>query len=165
MPYSLSSRFNAWLVLFLIMLNCSVLMPCLLHYHQGFYAWLVLFPDNSKLKLAAFIKSHKLWFQPRTLLLTVPQADKMSVSKSLHYFSSHWVAFGFWASLSPDNITLNLAYKRTDLSLSGLQTGIGAAAYATFTQSSLFLTLGLPLLKQLPLHRVFYGGVIAVSEM
>ena len=33
------------------------------------------------------------------------------------YFSSHAAVFGFWASLPPDNITLNPAYKKTDQSL------------------------------------------------
>ena len=49
------------------------------------------------------------------------------------YFS-HPAAFGFQASLPPDNITLNLASKKTDQSLSDFQTDIGAAAHTTLEQ-------------------------------
>ena len=41
----------------------------------------------------------------------------MSASKLIHYFSSHLAAFGFQASLPPDNTMLNPVHKRTDQSL------------------------------------------------
>ena len=45
-------------------------------------------------------------------------------------FSSYLVAFGFWSSTPPDNITLNPAHEKADDSLSEFQTGIGVASYA-----------------------------------
>ena len=55
----------------------------------------------------------------------------MSASTLTCYFSSHPAAFGFQASLSPDNISLNPANKKTYWSLSDFQTGIGAASHTT----------------------------------
>ena len=76
------------------------------------------------------MKSHKLRCQARALLLPILQADKMSTSKLLHYFSSY-PAFRFQASLPPDNISINLANVKTDQRLSDFQNGIDAAAHAT----------------------------------
>ena len=55
----------------------------------------------------------------------------------IHYFSGHQVAFGFQASLLPDNITLNPANKRTDQSLSDFQPDIGSAAHVTLNTEQL----------------------------
>ena len=69
----------------------------------------------------------------------------MSVSKLIFFsFSGHPVAFGFWASFPPDNITLNPANKRIDQNLSDFPTGIGAAAYATLNREQLWLILWPP---------------------
>ena len=62
----------------------------------------------------------------------------MSASKLIYYFSSHLVAFGFQASLPPDNISLNVVNKKTDQSLSYFQTNIGAAAHATLDAEQFF---------------------------
>ena len=51
---------------------------------------------------------------------------------SRHYFTSHPVAFGFWASSPPDSLSPESANKKTDQSLSAFQTDIGAAAHTTF---------------------------------
>ena len=74
--------------------------------------------DASTPQLAPSIKSPKLQYQARALLLPAPQVEKISASKLIHYFSGHPVVFGFLASLPPDNVTLNPASKRVDLSLS-----------------------------------------------
>ena len=64
-------------------------------------------------------------------------ATKMSASKLIHYFSSHPAAFGFWSSIPPDNITLTLANRKADQSLSDLKTSVGAAAHATIDTEKL----------------------------
>ena len=102
--------------------------------------------DNSKLQLAPCIRSHKLWCQARALLAPVPMATKMSVSKLIHYFSSHPTDFGFWSSTPPDNITLTSANRKADQSLSDLQTGVGAAAHATHDTELLIFHLRVALL-------------------
>ena len=61
----------------------------------------------------------------------------MSAATLINYFSSHWAAFRLWASLPPDNISLNTSNKKTDQSLPVFQTGIGAAAPATLDTGQL----------------------------
>ena len=70
--------------------------------------------------------------------MPVPKAGKMSAFKSIHYFSGHLAAFGVWASLPPDNITLNPANKRIYQSLFDFETGIGAATHATSDRAAYF---------------------------
>ena len=72
--------------------------------------------DNSKPQLAPSIQTHKLWCQARALLAPVSLATKMSASTLVCYFSSHPAAFGFQASIPPDNITLNSAIRKADQS-------------------------------------------------
>ena len=72
---------------------------------SGFLHSVSTLSDNSKLQLAPSIHTHKLWCQARALLSPVSLATKISASKLFHYFSSHSVAFGFWASTPPDNIS------------------------------------------------------------
>ena len=91
MPSSVPWGFSPQLAPFLIILDCSLLLP----------------PG---------IRSHKLSCLVRALLLPVPQAGKMLASKLIHHFCSHGAAIRFQASLSPDNITLNPAKKKTDQS-------------------------------------------------
>ena len=83
---------------------------------SGFLCLVSIVSDTSGLQLASSIKSHKLWCQARALLFPVPQAGKMSTFELIHYFSGHSVAFGFQASLPPDNINLNPTNKRIDQS-------------------------------------------------
>ena len=97
---------------------------------SGFLHLVSTLSDNSKLHLALFIHSCKLWCQARALLAPVSLATKMSASKLIHYFSSHPAAFGFQASTPPDNISLNSANRKVDQSLSDFQTGLSAAAHA-----------------------------------
>ena len=70
--------------------------------------------SNSRLQLASSIKSHKLGWKSKVLPLPVPQGSTMSASKLMHHFSSHLVAFGFRASLPPDDITVSPANRNTD---------------------------------------------------
>ena len=104
---------------------------------SGFLHMVSTLSDNSKPQLAPSIHTHKLWCQASTLLVPVSLATKMSASKLIHYFSSHPAAFGFWASTSPDNISLNSANRKVDQSLSDFQTGLGAAAHATLDTEQL----------------------------
>ena len=60
---------------------------------SGFLHLVSTLSDNSKLQLVPSIRSHKLWFQARALLAPVPLTTGMSVSKLIHYFSSHPAAF------------------------------------------------------------------------
>ena len=110
MPFLQSFQvFYALLVIFLIILDCSLLLASnLINYgaRQGF-----------------------------AFACTKPV--KMSASKLIHYFSSHPAAFGFQASLPSDSITLNPASKSTGQSLSYFQPGIGAAAHATLDKEQL----------------------------
>ena len=87
---------------------------------SGFLHLVSTLSDNSKPQLAPSIHTHKLWCQTRALPAPVSLATKMSASKLIHYFSSHPAAFGFWASIPPDNISLNFANRKVDQSLSDL---------------------------------------------
>ena len=120
--------------------------------------------DNSKLQLAPSICTHKLWCQARALLAPVSLATKMSVSKLIRYFSSHPAAFGFWASTPPDNISLNLANRKVDQSLSGFQTGLGATAHATLDTEQLISRLQVALVDTLSSPEA-EGDVIPMSEV
>ena len=105
------------------------------------------------------------WCQARALLAPVSLATKMPASKLIHYFSSYPAAFGFWASTSPDNITLNSANRKADQSLSDFQTGVGAAAHATLGMEQLISCLWVALVDTLSSLPEAEGGVIAVSEV
>ena len=98
---------------------------------SGFLQSVGTLSDNSKLQLAPSLRSRKLWCQARALLAPVPLGTKVSVSKLIHYFSSHPAAFESQSLTLPDNITLTSANRKADQSLSDLQTGVGAAAHAT----------------------------------
>ena len=121
--------------------------------------------DNSKLQLAPSIRTHKLWCQARALLAPVSLATKMSASKLICYFSSHPAAFGFWASIPPDNISLNSANRKVDQSLSDFQTGLGATAHATLDTEQLISHLQVALVDTLSLLPEAEGDVIPVSEV
>ena len=121
--------------------------------------------DNSKLQLAPSICTCKLWCQARALLAPVSLATKMSASELIHYFSSHPAAFGFWASTPPDNISLNLATRKVDQSLSDFQTGLGATAHATLDTEQLISCLQVALVDTLSSLPEAEGDVIPVSEV
>ena len=104
---------------------------------SGFLCLVSTLSNNSKLQLASSICTQKLWCQARALLAPVSLATKISASKLICYFSSHPAAFGFRASTSPDNISLNSANRKVDESLSDFQTGLGAAAHATLDTEQL----------------------------
>ena len=89
----------------------------------------------------------------------------MSASKLNHYFSSHPAAFGFWSWTPPDNITLTSVKRKADQSLSDLQTGVDAAAYATLDTEQLISCLRVALVDSLSSLPDSEGGVIPVSEM
>ena len=89
----------------------------------------------------------------------------MSASKLIRYFSSHPAAFGFWASTPPDNISLNLANREVDQSLSDFQTGVGAAAHATLDTEQLISHLQVALVDTLSSLPEAEGDVIPVSEV
>ena len=89
----------------------------------------------------------------------------MSASKLICYFSSHPVAFGFWSSTPLDNITLTLANRKADQSLSDLQTGVGAAVHATLDTEQLISHLRVALLDTHSFLPDSEGGIIPVSEV
>ena len=132
---------------------------------SGFLHWVSTLSDNSKLQLAPSIWTHKLWCQARALLAPVSLATKMSASKLIHYFSSHPAAFGFWASTPPDNISLNSANWKVDQSPSDFQTGLGAAAHASFDTEQLISHLQVALVDTLSSLPEAEGDVIPVSEV
>ena len=132
---------------------------------SGFLCLVSTLSDNSKLRLAPSIHTHKLWCQARALLAPVSLATKMSTSKLIHYFSSHPAAFGFWASTPPDNIRLNSANRKVDQSLSDFQTGLGAAAHATLDTEQLISHLQVALVDILSSLPEAEGDVIPVSEV
>ena len=65
---------------------------------SGFLCSVNTVSDTSRPQLAPSIRSHKLCYQARTLLLPVLLAGRMSASKLIHYNSGHPVTFGFWTS-------------------------------------------------------------------
>ena len=89
----------------------------------------------------------------------------MSASKLMCYFSSHPTAFGFQSSTPPDNITLTPANGKANLSLSDLQTGIGAAAHATLDMEQLISCLRIALVDTIYSLPNSEGGFIPVSEV
>ena len=64
------------------------------------------------------------------------------------------MAFEFQVSSPLDNITLNVAIKKTDQSLSELQTGIGAGAHDTLDAGQLISHTRTALTQLLPLYKV-----------
>ena len=132
---------------------------------SGFLPSVNTLSDNSKPQLAPSIHTCKPWCQARALLAPVSLATKMSASKLIHYFSSHHAAFGFWAYTPPDNISLNSANRKADQSLSDFQTGIGAAAHATFDTEQLISHLQVALVDTLSSLPEAEGDVIPVSDM
>ena len=121
--------------------------------------------DNSKPQLAPNILTQKLWCQARDLLAPVSLATKMSASTLILYFSGQPAAFGFWASIPPDNISLNSANRKADQSLSDFQTGLAAAAHATLDMEQLIPCLWVALVDTLSSLPQAEGGVIPVSEV
>ena len=111
---------------------------------------------NSRLKHASTIKYHKLWCKARTMLLPVPQADRMLAFKLINYFSSYPAVFGFWASSPPDNITLIPANKKTDqrFFFPMVRLALVQLFLPLQTQSSLSLIPQLLMLIHMPLYRV-----------
>ena len=87
----------------------------------------------------------------------------MSASKLIFYFSSCPATDGFWASLPPDNITLNPANKRTNESLSDFQTHIGKTVHATIETEQLISHTRTALLDKSISLRGSDGGLIAAS--
>ena len=132
---------------------------------SGFLSSVITLSDNSKLQLAPSIRTCKLWCQVRALLAPVSLATKMSASKLIHYFSSHPAAFGFRASTSPDNISLNSANRKADQSLSDFQTGVGVAAHATLDMEHFISYLWVALVGTLFSLPEAEGDVIPVSEV
>ena len=139
-------------------------MPLHLQSLQGFFTRLVLFLITLSCSLLlAFVLVN--WCQARALLAPVSLATKMSASKLIHYFSSHPAAFGFWASTPLDNISLNLANRKVDQSLSDFQTGLGATAHATLDTEQLISHLQVALVDTLSSLPEAEGDVIPVSEV
>ena len=132
---------------------------------SGFLHLVSTLSANSKLQLAPSIRSHKLGCQARALLAPVSLATKMSASKLIHYSSSHPAAFRFWSLTPLANITLTSANRKTDQSLSDLQTGVGAAAHATLDTEQLISHLRVALLDTLSSLPDSEGGIIPVSEV
>ena len=115
--------------------------------------------DLSKPHPAPSIRSHKLWCQAKSL------ATKMSASKLICYFSSHPVAFGFWSSSPPDNITLTSANRKADQFPSYFQTGSSAAAHATLDTEQLISHLSIALVDTFSSVPNSEGGIIPASEV
>ena len=132
-----------------------------------FLCFISTLSDNPKLQLAPSITSHKLWCQVTALLAPVSLATKMLASQliHIHYFSSHPAAFGFQSFTPPDNITLTSVNRKADQNLSDLQTGVGAAAYATLDTEQLMSCLGVALVDTLSSLPDSEDGIILVSEV
>ena len=128
---------------------------------SGFLHSVSTLSDNSKLQPASNIHTRKLWCQARALLAPVSLTTKMLI----RYFSSHPAVFGFQASTPPDNISLNSANRKVDLSLSDFQTGVGAMAHATLDTEQLISHLQVALVDTLSLLPEAEGDVLPVSEV
>ena len=132
---------------------------------SGFLCSVSTLSGNSKLQLAPSICTNKLQCQARALFAPVSLGTKMSASKLICYFSSHPAAFGFQASTSPDNISLNSTNRKADQSLSDFQTGISATAHATLDTEQLISCLQVALVDTLSSLPKAEGNVIPVSEV
>ena len=95
----------------------------------------------------------------------MPLATKMSASQLVCYFSSHPPAFRFQSLTPLYNITLTSANRMADQSLSDLQTGVGASAYATLDTEYLISHLRVVLLDTLSSRPDSEGGIIPVSKV
>ena len=89
----------------------------------------------------------------------------MSPSKLICYFSIHAALFGFWASLPPDNITLNPANMMVGQSSSDFHTGIGAATCATLDTEQFISCTRTALIHTNASLQGSDNGVIAASEV
>ena len=87
----------------------------------------------------------------------------MSTSKLIYYFSSHPAAFGFQASLPPDNFTITAA-NRIDQGLSDFQTGIAVVVHASLDAEQLFSHTQTAPIDTFSSVQGLESGVIAVSE-
>ena len=106
---------------------------------QGSYSQLILFLSLLDCSLLTSIKSGKIMVPDYGFTFPVPQAGKMSASMLIYCFSSHPAALGYWASLPPDNVTLNPANKRTDQSPS-FRLALVQLVMSHVAQSSLFVS-------------------------
>ena len=75
------------------------------------------------------------------------------------------MAFGFGASLHPDNFTLNLANKKIDQSLPDFQAGIGVAVHSTLGTQHLICHDRAALLIKLPLYRILMEGYYSFKHV
>ena len=75
------------------------------------------------------------------------------------------MAFGFWASAPPDNITLNHTNKMTDRSFSYFQTGIGGTALASLDTEQLISHTRAAFVDTIASLQDSDGGVLSVSEV
>ena len=73
------------------------------------------------------------------------------------------MAFGLWASSQLDNIPLNPAKKKTDQSLSHLQTGIGTTAHTSLDTEQLISHTRTALVDTVASVQATDGGVILVT--
>ena len=138
MPLHLQSLlgFSTWLVPFLIILNCSLLLA--LHL----------------INCGARLGPSCPWF------LTTKMASKL-----ICYFSSHPTAFGFWSSTPLDNITLTSNNRKADQNISDVQTGFGAATHAILDTEQLISHFRVALVDTLFSLPDSEGGVIPVSKV
>ena len=90
---------------------------------------------------------------------------KISGSKLICYFYGHPAAFGFQASLPPDNVTLNPVNKRIDQNLSDFQTGIFAAAHTTLETDQVISHTRTALVDTIASLQHYECGVITASEV
>ena len=128
--------FSAWLVLFLICLNPSLLPESgLINYDArlGHFFHLFLWPSRCQL------------------------------SKLICYFLNHPAAFGFQSSTPPHNITLNPANRKADQSLSEFHTAIGAAAHATLDMKQLISCIRVAMVDTISSLPDSEEGLIPVS--
>ena len=88
----------------------------------------------------------------------------MSSSKLIQYFSTYTAAFGFLASLPPDNFILTPASMRVDQSLSDIQTGIDVAAHATLDAEQLISHTRASMVDTFTFLWGLKGGVNMTSE-
>ena len=120
-------------------------MPLHLQSLQDFWAgsvvFLILLNHSLPLALGLLNCGARLEGIPAPVLL----ATKMSASKLIHFFSSHFAAFGFRSSTPPDNTTLTPANRKAD---QNFRLALVLLLMPLSTWSSSFLTSELPLLIQ-----------------
>ena len=90
---------------------------------------------------------------------------QMLALKLIHCFSSHPLAFWFWSSSPPDNVTLNPTNMKADQSLPHFKTCIDVAAHATLDTELFISHTRTAIVTKIASLQYSEAGLIPVSKV